>query len=304
MLRRLESFVDEWIAYHRLLGVDHFYLYDNDPEFSLARILERHAGYATIIPFPHAYAQRRAYAHFLRNFGRETRWVAYIDCDEFINLKRHDSIGEFLRCLEAFDSIAINSIRFGHNGHEEALRQLSLTAFTTSGGFHPLAKSITKTAKIRMINGAHAQYLTYGSVAANANRTVIPSASNTQREIFGPDGTKVTDIVQINHYYLRTMSDWTQRYYRGKVSTAFRELKSLEDNQAKFERFAETLNGVSDESLIHHAPKVVRYLSDLYDFQWRAYYDEHREEIGAPDEALSLHHFIVNRARSRARDAS
>jgi hypothetical protein len=31
ILKEEDSFVEEWVAYHRLLGVDHFYLYDNDP---------------------------------------------------------------------------------------------------------------------------------------------------------------------------------------------------------------------------------------------------------------------------------
>ena len=31
ILKDEDAFVEEWVAYHRILGVDHFYLYDNDP---------------------------------------------------------------------------------------------------------------------------------------------------------------------------------------------------------------------------------------------------------------------------------
>src|SRR5262245_25609317 len=31
ILKDEDPFVEEWVAYHRLIGVDHFYLYDNDP---------------------------------------------------------------------------------------------------------------------------------------------------------------------------------------------------------------------------------------------------------------------------------
>lgn len=33
ILKYEEPFLDEWIVYHRMLGIDHFYLYDDNPDF-------------------------------------------------------------------------------------------------------------------------------------------------------------------------------------------------------------------------------------------------------------------------------
>ena len=48
ILKDEDSFVEEWVAYHRLLGVDHFYLYDNDPRQPLSDILALHRDYVTV----------------------------------------------------------------------------------------------------------------------------------------------------------------------------------------------------------------------------------------------------------------
>ena len=48
ILKDEDPFVEEWVAYHRLLGVDHFYLYDNDPRQTLSEILALHRDYVTV----------------------------------------------------------------------------------------------------------------------------------------------------------------------------------------------------------------------------------------------------------------
>jgi len=48
ILKDEDAFVEEWVAYHRILGVDHFYLYDNDPRQPLSEILARHRDYVTV----------------------------------------------------------------------------------------------------------------------------------------------------------------------------------------------------------------------------------------------------------------
>jgi hypothetical protein len=48
ILKDEDPFVEEWVAYHRLLGVDHFHLYDNDPRQPLSEILALHRDYVTV----------------------------------------------------------------------------------------------------------------------------------------------------------------------------------------------------------------------------------------------------------------
>ena len=42
-----ERFLDEWLAYHRLIGVDHFFLYDHASEPPLRELVAPHREYVT-----------------------------------------------------------------------------------------------------------------------------------------------------------------------------------------------------------------------------------------------------------------
>ena len=35
-----KPFLDEWLVYHRRLGVDHFFVYDDEPDLSISGFLK------------------------------------------------------------------------------------------------------------------------------------------------------------------------------------------------------------------------------------------------------------------------
>lgn len=109
----------EWIAYHRSIGVEWFFLYSNDNDDCSDKLLEALAeqGIITWIRNDLARgtpAQQKAYGHALGimpdilNFS----WVMVIDADEFIALDStlYKSLPDYLKWTEtrAVDSIALN----------------------------------------------------------------------------------------------------------------------------------------------------------------------------------------------------
>lgn len=79
----------DWIVYHHLCGIDHFYLYNNDKDQSLVnRSIFRYIslGLVTIIDFGEEMPpfQTKAYNHFVSAFREETQWAAFWDIDEFL----------------------------------------------------------------------------------------------------------------------------------------------------------------------------------------------------------------------------
>lgn len=109
----------EWIAYHKLLGAEHFFIYTNDNEDGSNAILEilHRAGHVTlfhnIVPVGGS-AQNKAYAHAL-SIGTgvlDYEWCAVLDADEFFRppeLQRGSMI-KYLRGpeFENSDAVAIN----------------------------------------------------------------------------------------------------------------------------------------------------------------------------------------------------
>src|SRR6056297_2188452 len=83
-------YLTEWLEFHRLVGIDRFYLYDNGSSDNTPEILQPYikAGIVHLIPWPKfidkSNPQYLAYAHAAALTSNRTFWLAYIDLDEFL----------------------------------------------------------------------------------------------------------------------------------------------------------------------------------------------------------------------------
>ena len=83
-------YLKEWLDYHLLAGVDHFYLYNNDSSDNYAEIIAPYvkAGVVTSTNIHGKLALSPAYHDALKRFKFFNRYMAFIDLDEFIYPKR------------------------------------------------------------------------------------------------------------------------------------------------------------------------------------------------------------------------
>ena len=79
-------YLREWVEFHRIVGVERFFLYDNfsvdDHREVLAPYLDE--GIVVLHEWPVFPGQIPAYDDALRRHGAESRWIAFIDLDEFV----------------------------------------------------------------------------------------------------------------------------------------------------------------------------------------------------------------------------
>lgn len=118
-------YLREWIEFHRLVGVQHFFLFDDrstdHPEDVLRPYVE--AGLVTLQPLPAKVPrfvfdrQREAYNLCLRRFGPCTRWLAFLDLDEFLYARDEDDLVAVLEDYADAPAVAVNWIFFGTSGH-------------------------------------------------------------------------------------------------------------------------------------------------------------------------------------------
>ena len=115
------DYLPEWLDYHILMGVDRFYIYDNESQFSLRETLKEYIerGWVIAMDFPGKGAQLYAYDHCLQTFGAYTRWLGFIDTDEFLVPKTCLDLKDFLKEYEQFGGLAVSSLFFGSGGHRE-----------------------------------------------------------------------------------------------------------------------------------------------------------------------------------------
>ena len=117
-----ELSLKEWIEFHLLIGVDHFYLYNNFSSDNYKEILAPYVekGKVTLIDWPvPPPSQMPAYQHFYNNYWHETQWVAFIDLDEYICPKHEDNIKDWIVKYESYPSLVVYWKQFGSSGQIE-----------------------------------------------------------------------------------------------------------------------------------------------------------------------------------------
>lgn len=133
--RDVADYIDEWIGFHVLAGVRHFYIYNNNSVDGTAKqaIMNRTGNVSvTVHPWelkplvvksgrwkkPEIAIQELAYAHAILNYGERHKWMSFIDIDEFLIPVRHDTLPDALEQLKAHSNISLPWFNFGHCGHK------------------------------------------------------------------------------------------------------------------------------------------------------------------------------------------
>ena len=111
-------FLKEFIEYYLLMGVDHFYLYNNNSEDNYMDILEPYIskGIVTFHDWPLIPGQDAMYDHFYIEHRHETNWVSFLDLDEFICPIKDLNIPEWLKKHDKYPEVMIYWKMFGTNG--------------------------------------------------------------------------------------------------------------------------------------------------------------------------------------------
>jgi hypothetical protein len=150
LVRNEEFYVQEWLLWHYLLGVQHFVLYDNDSDDDTRDFLRPFVelGIATLRPWPgeeHSKALSSALDDCLSpSAAPASDWVLLADVDEFLitpslqlsvpALRRWDSFVLHDHLLEyernKAGAVALHRLEFGSNGLASPPLGLAVEAFT------------------------------------------------------------------------------------------------------------------------------------------------------------------------------
>jgi len=119
-------FLKEWIEYHRLVGVDHFYLYDNGSNDRCMDALRFYIkeGVVTLISWPDLLNERAenhdemwalstqtaAYENAARiRAVNETKWLVFVDVNEFLIPGKANKLTDILEKYQECAAVTISS---------------------------------------------------------------------------------------------------------------------------------------------------------------------------------------------------
>lgn len=113
------SYLDEWLRFHTLVGVEHFYLYDNDSDDDFRFVIRpfQAEGRVTLHKWPGTAQQENAFRHCLNQYRGSAQWIAFLDDDEFLFPAIGENVPEILRDYDSYAGVAVCWLLFGSNGH-------------------------------------------------------------------------------------------------------------------------------------------------------------------------------------------
>jgi glycosyltransferase involved in cell wall biosynthesis len=252
----------EWIAFHKVIGFDRVVIYDNDSTDRTAELLEElnRVGEIIHVPWPSVSGvapQRAAYADALGRAGSE--WIAFLDADEFLNLQQDNSVGGFLaRFPPGVSAVAMNWRIFGSSGHQTAepglVTDRFLRASRRSVHLNRHLKTIARVSDVTEMH-VHRCFLRQG-------RYVNDMGIDVEIERLGFTGTVSHQLVQINHYVVKSREEFRLKKARGNANRAIDAVdKFTRVDESFFEKH--DINDELDESIRRFRPALLQEMARL-----------------------------------------
>lgn len=246
-------YLKEWIEYHKLLGVSHFYIFNNLSTDNYLEVLAPYQqnGTAEIKNIPieandfktYYDMQCKCYSDCVVQAQGVCKWLAFIDVDEFLFPIQPVTLTHFLKSYEAYGGLVVNWRMFGTSGIKKlppgALLIESLTQCAEkSFAYNRFVKSIVRPERVINFTSAHQANYREGYCSVNTDKF----ASKEDKSCY-----ILWNKLVINHYWTRD-EDF---FYRVKVKR--QQTWGGKPNPA--ELFS-LMNIEKDDAILRYAPSL------------------------------------------------
>jgi Glycosyltransferase family 92 len=215
-------FLREFAAFHRLAGVDHMLIYDDESEDDITKALHPfiETGFVELIPWPRFQKGRNgqfaAYQHALAYMRDKSFWLAMMDCDEFLFSPSNPSLKEQLQKRESFPALGVYSRTFGTSGLDEIAEGSLILECLTKRPPNEFKKNCTQRT---IVQPKHALAVrSANTVLLDSTRILGWDESGVEILATGETGHPANEL-RINHYFTRARGDFERkiaRQYFGK----------------------------------------------------------------------------------------
>lgn len=131
IFRDESKFLDEWIRFHLHQGVSQFFLFDDgstdNPELVLDRWIRRGV---VVLRTAHPHGQQATYDMSLKSNRFRTRWMAFIDIDEFLFSPAGKKLTWILKDFDDATGVFVFWTLFGTSGHVTPPAKSVLESYT------------------------------------------------------------------------------------------------------------------------------------------------------------------------------
>jgi len=228
-------YILEWVAYHRAMGIDNFIIYTNGCTDGTDEILGRLQDMGILQHRDNnEWKGNSPQQHALNQSLKETliknaEWVIHIDVDEFINVRiGNGTLDDFLARVPDATNVAMTWRLFGHNGVTRLNEDLVIDQFDhaapkycpkphTVWGFKTMVKNIGAYEKLschrpnKLKDGKRDKVAWVNGSGQQMGEDVKDKGWRSSLKTVG------YDLVQLNHYALRSAESYLIKRQRGRA---------------------------------------------------------------------------------------
>jgi hypothetical protein len=253
--RNRGKWLKEWVAFHHVVGITHFYIYLHKcTDNSKAIVAELQKSFniqcfevneETIRP------QLIAYQHAYETFGHEIDWMAFIDGDEFLFPSTANTLADVLQeyQYQKLSALGVYWQCFGSSGHIQDPNGLVIEDYTYranlnfSGNRH--IKSIVKGSQGSHCSNAGNAHL-FNTIYGTFDELMRPINKGLMEEL-----TPSYQKIRINHYVCQSLE-----YFK-----SFKQKSGSADAGADAVRSEDWWNNVNRNDEINK--DILKYLPEL-----------------------------------------
>ncbi len=237
-------YLAEWIEFHVLAGVERFFLYDHESTDSGKEVLAPYVeeGTVELLDWPVYPGQVEAFEHCAEHHRFDSRWIAFIDLDEYLFSPTGRTLPEVLRSFERWPAITVNRPVYGSSGHESPPAGLTIENYLLRSNFtrrNIVSKMVARPEFLDRCAGVH--YWTYTAGHA-VDETKRPAPLG--RGLSGAFST-----LRINHYMTRSRQECER-----KLATPVAVPDTL--REWTFGGMDARLNDITDAAAATYAPAI------------------------------------------------
>ena len=231
------AYIDEWLEYHVALGFDTIYLNDNTNNFmfqnwtissskSKGRIKVHHTpGIGKQVPVYNTCAQRA------RDDGH--RWAAFIDIDEFLVMRKHRHVADFLEEYCEAGAVLLSWLVFGTSNHTE-YEPVPVTKrfqYFSPSELTQFVKSIVRLEDFVRFTNVHWAHLRNGTTSKITGGKEF-HYPRTQPILTWDIAERKTDVAIIHHYRYKSRNEYIKKKMRGDASAG--KCHRLKENETAY----------------------------------------------------------------------
>lgn len=226
IVRNEARYMQEWIEFHRLVGVSHFYIYDNDSDDGLRELLQEYVDedIVTYTDWPGECVQTSAYNDALSKYGEMYGYMGIIDSDEFIVpttgvnivdeldaiIDKYEGMVDMNRSGGHVGGIGINWRNYGTSFHKQYVEGLVIENYKYRAEDDYFKNMMIKTvfipSRVDKVIDPHRVKYKDGYCCISEKGSCINGGGF-------PDGAG--KILRINHYYSKSEEECVAKFKRG-----------------------------------------------------------------------------------------